>query len=148
MTPQELEQIGTALFGGQWQTPLARSLGMNDAALVRKFLSGARNIPEHTARRIRAMRNLDEFIVGDAPSGKEYIIHTLPPRFIATVHVAGMDDHIGTDDIGGLTYACADDESVLCEFIWWDKPATGQDLQELLRRAELALLDAALAAGA
>lgn len=144
MTPHELETFGRALFGDQWQTPLARSLGMNDAAQVRKWLSGARSIPDHAARRIRTMANLDEFIVGGGASGREYIIHTLPPRFVATVHVAGADDALGTDDIGGLTYACSDDESVLCEFIWWDKPATGDDLMTLLRRAELALLDAAL----
>lgn len=143
MTPDQLRKYGEALFGDRWQTPVARLLGMKDAAEVRKWLRGpekGRPIPEHVEPRLKPMLNLDHFIVGEGESGKEYIIHTRPPRFVATVHSEeGGDDDLGLDILSGLTYGCADGDATLCEFVWWDKPPEDEsELRQLLRRADAA----------
>lgn len=138
MTPEQLQQAGEVLFGPQWQTPLARSLGMKDAALVRKWLSGKTAMRPDTAQRIRLLLSHDEWIVGDgATNGGEYIVHTRYPRFIA--RVASEDRGDVADTISGITYACADGDATLCEFIWSDKPPVGDDLLRLLQRANAAI---------
>lgn len=43
ITPDELARIGEALYGPQWQNPLARALDINERA-VRYFLSGERPV--------------------------------------------------------------------------------------------------------
>ncbi|WP_417831727.1 hypothetical protein [Terasakiella sp.] len=142
MTPQQLQQAGEALFGPQWQTALARSLGMKDASLIRKILSGSRALTDNTARRIRLLMAHDEWIVGDgADTGHEYIVHTRYPRFIAKVASEQAGDD--ADILSGITYACADGDQVLCEFIWSDKPPESDDLVRLLQRADAALEAAA-----
>ncbi|MBS4052213.1 MAG: hypothetical protein KGZ69_13545 [Methylomonas sp.] len=40
--PDELQRLGRALFGNQWQTPLARALGRSDRT-VRRWRSGTRS---------------------------------------------------------------------------------------------------------
>ena len=41
----ELEKVGVALFGKQWQSDLARALGLSDSRRIRQWLSGDRPIP-------------------------------------------------------------------------------------------------------
>ena len=41
----ELRKVGEALFGNQWQTDLARALGLSSPRRVRQWLSGDRPIP-------------------------------------------------------------------------------------------------------
>jgi hypothetical protein len=43
ITPEELGRVGRALFGDQWQTPLARALDMSERS-VRFMLAGDRGI--------------------------------------------------------------------------------------------------------
>ena len=44
ITPEELRAAGEALYGEQWQSPLARVLGV-DSRRVRHWLEGDRPIP-------------------------------------------------------------------------------------------------------
>lgn len=41
----ELRKVGEALFGNQWQTDLARALGLSSPRRVRQWLAGDRSIP-------------------------------------------------------------------------------------------------------
>lgn len=43
--PAELAQFGNAIFGEQWQSAMARTLGLSDSSRVREWLSGKRRIP-------------------------------------------------------------------------------------------------------
>jgi plasmid maintenance system antidote protein VapI len=54
VTPDELAAIGQALYGEQWQTSIARDLGVN-ARTVRKWLAGDRPITPPTAIAIRSL---------------------------------------------------------------------------------------------
>lgn len=45
MTPDELERRGAALYGDEWQSPLARRIRV-DARTVRRWKAGEREIPE------------------------------------------------------------------------------------------------------
>jgi hypothetical protein len=45
LTPATLNRIGTALFGGYWQTQLADALGVNPRT-VRRWVSGELPIPD------------------------------------------------------------------------------------------------------
>lgn len=44
MTPALLRQVGGALHGERWQTPLARELGVSDRT-VRRWLAGDAVVP-------------------------------------------------------------------------------------------------------
>jgi hypothetical protein len=48
MTPTHLEQIGRALYGERWQSPLARDLDVSDRT-VRRWMAGEWPIPEGIA---------------------------------------------------------------------------------------------------
>jgi DNA-binding transcriptional regulator YiaG len=48
MSPKQLSQAALALYGPQWQTPLARRIGV-DARTVRKWAAGDRAIPPPVA---------------------------------------------------------------------------------------------------
>lgn len=41
-----LAKAGRAMYGDQWQSPLARALGINDRT-VRRWASGESNVPQH-----------------------------------------------------------------------------------------------------
>lgn len=51
MTPARLATIGEALFGPQWQRPLARALGCSDRQ-VRYLLAGERPITRELADQV------------------------------------------------------------------------------------------------
>ena len=44
-TAEELAFIGESLYGAQWQSNLARDLGLSDARRVRQWIAGERKIP-------------------------------------------------------------------------------------------------------
>lgn len=45
MTPSDLRAAGEALFGQQWQSPLARDLGVSDRSM-RRWVAGTHPIPD------------------------------------------------------------------------------------------------------
>lgn len=44
VTPNDLRQVGEALYGERWQTPLAADLDVSDRT-VRRWLDGSRAMP-------------------------------------------------------------------------------------------------------
>jgi plasmid maintenance system antidote protein VapI len=54
MTPARLATIGEALFGPQWQRPLARALGCSDRQ-VRYLAAGERTITQEVADQLGAI---------------------------------------------------------------------------------------------
>lgn len=44
LTPDELEEIGRALFGDRWQTPLSDALGFSDPVRIRQMLTQKRAV--------------------------------------------------------------------------------------------------------
>lgn len=51
MTPKQLEKAGRDLYGEQWQTALARRIGVDDRT-VRRWFAGDRAIPAPVAHLI------------------------------------------------------------------------------------------------
>lgn len=54
MTPDQLREIGEALYGTGWQSDLAADLGVAERT-VRRWLSGAQIIPDGVAAEVRAL---------------------------------------------------------------------------------------------
>lgn len=54
MTPDELKDAGTRLYGWGWQTALAKALKV-DASTVRRWVSGAVAVPGPADAAIRCM---------------------------------------------------------------------------------------------
>lgn len=129
MTRDEFTRTAIALLRSAvgWQSAIARRLEV-DSRTVRRWL--AHGIPDWAAARlaeligstdIAASWPRDEWIVGQGPDlRREYIVHTMPPRFIA--RVAGEDD-TDADEISGIVYASGED--TLCEILWLDEPDPG-----------------------
>lgn len=145
MTPAELRALGLAIYGPEWQAPLARALGVNPRT-VRKLAAGELAISagmEADIRRVLGVNDpdaldkmwpRDEWIIGDSPerpdgTRAEYIVHTRRPRFIA--RVAADDDD--ADRAAGVVYQ--GDGYVLCEIAWIDPPPGPVALTRLLDRA-------------
>lgn len=55
MTPGELEKIGQAIFGPQWQTKLAKKIGVT-ARTVRNWKSGKCEISQVTVTVIQGLK--------------------------------------------------------------------------------------------
>jgi hypothetical protein len=55
MSPADLRAAGEALFGPQWQTPLAKTLDVNPRS-VRHWLSGKHKINTRTETLIRSLK--------------------------------------------------------------------------------------------
>ncbi len=54
MTPSRLSEIGQALFGGRWKTPLARALGVQYLTVL-NWSAGRRRIKPTRAAEIEAL---------------------------------------------------------------------------------------------
>jgi hypothetical protein len=152
MTREELAAIGLAAYGRQWQSALARAIGIS-ARHMRRLASGEKPISEGIAADIRRVLGAeeagdpawprDEWIVGDGPprgggQRREYVVHARHPRFIARV-VAIDDDGLVADGEGeadvtrGVSYS--GDGYVLAEIVWIDPPPPAAELRALLEAA-------------
>lgn len=60
ITIELLTQIGEALYGTQWQTDLARALGLKDPRSIRYWVSGNRPIPKNLAPELIALLKSNE----------------------------------------------------------------------------------------
>lgn len=147
MTPDELRAVGASLYGPEWQSPMARALGVNPRT-IRKLVAGETRISPAMETAIRAltgaadpdaldvMRPRDAWIMGDGPvredgSRIEYLIHGRRPRFIA--RVAADDGDEDADRGTGVTYS--GDGYVLCEIAWIDAPPGPAELHRLMEAA-------------
>lgn len=123
-----------------WQSAIARRLEV-DSRLVRRWLKDGQTPPwvdDRLAEMVGA-RDIspwprDEWMIGDAVTGdgrrREYIVHLMPPRFVA--RIVSCDDD-GTPEPGeqpadvtsGTVYV-ADPFTVLCEIEWFDEVSPGE----------------------
>lgn len=120
-TATEFPSFGRALQGGAygWLTSLVRRQGVSNRT-VRRWAG------EHTPADLVC----NEWILGEVAAGKgrEYLIHTRPPRFLARMVNRGAD--IQSSEV----YEFPPDH-LLCEFQWLDSgPVAPEDLQKLLTR--------------
>ena len=120
-----------------WQSEIARRLGVSSRT-VRRWLA-AGEVPEWAEARLGEMMGgtaagpwpRDEWIIGEGKDGREYVMHTAPPRFIARVVMTDekdgtpLDSEEPADLVGGIVYA-VDPETVLCEIDWIDEPQPGE----------------------
>jgi hypothetical protein len=155
-TTSEFRAFCLAPFGHEWQTPLARALGVSPRT-VRRWAAGRTPIPASAWAELRKIAGADErglptwprdeWIVGDGVdvggARREYIIHAHRPRFIARV-VSVDDDDAPTPDEGeadtltGVVYR-AGPGTLLCEILWIDPPPPEAKLETLLDQASDAL---------
>jgi len=152
MTPTELQAIGMAVFGMEWQSALARAIDMSPRHM-RRLTAGVSPITETIAADIRRVLGVaeigdpdwprDEWIVGDAPveagtgARREYIVHTRRPRFVARV-VAVDNDGLAEpqeDPADILTCAYSSSDYVVCEIVWIDPPPGAEKIHALLEAA-------------
>lgn len=70
---------------------------------------------------------------GEGTEGREYLIHTRKPRFMARIAAdeAGLD--LDADRGTGITYVSAG--FVLCEIVWIDAPPGPDALVKLMEAA-------------
>lgn len=149
MTPAELRAIGSALYGAEWQSPLARALGIN-ARTVRKLVAGEMRVSPALQAAIRAltgatdpdaldvMRPRDEWILGDGAEREdgtriEYLVHARRPRFVARIAADDIEADTDADRGAGVTYT--GDGYTLCEVAWIDPPPGPAELHRLLEAA-------------
>ncbi len=148
LTAQELRALGLAAYGMEWQSPLARAIGVNPRT-VRKWAAGEAPISASAEADIRRalgaedMLDLDRiwprdaWIVGDGAADedgrrREYLIHARRPRFIARV-VAEDAEEGNTDTLTGVVYR--GDGYELAEIVWIDPPPGPADLLKLMEAA-------------
>jgi hypothetical protein len=62
----------------------------------------------------------ERFISGQGESGRQYIIHTHPPRFVAELFADDESDWIAA---GGLSLSIPETGEVLANFAWIDDPS-------------------------
>lgn len=55
LTPDDLAEVGRALFGARWQTDMAEALKLGDSARIRQFLRGDRPVPQGIRRELVAL---------------------------------------------------------------------------------------------
>jgi len=151
LTAAELRALGLAAWGHEWQSPLARAVGVTPRT-VRRWASGDTPIPERAEADIRRALGAedapgglwprDEWIVQREDGARMYVAHTLAPRFIA--RAVEVDDdgrplasEIPANVLDGVTYASGD--LVLCEIAWIDAPPGPKELTSLMEGAADAL---------
>jgi hypothetical protein len=57
VTPDQLANLGTQIWGRQWQTPMARHVEVTDRT-VRRWASGQSPIPDDVAQKLRGMTSI------------------------------------------------------------------------------------------
>jgi hypothetical protein len=142
MTSDEFAAAAIALLRSAvgWQTAISKSLGV-DSRTVRRWLKDnetplwvdARLAELMGAREISPWPR-DEWLIGDGVTEdgrlREYIVHLMPPRFVARIVSCdgnGLPDasEQPADVLSGVVYA-ANPETVLCEIDWIDEAPAGQ----------------------
>ncbi len=149
MTAEEFRALGIAFSRGAegWQTALAKELDVSPRTIRRWAKEGP---PEKADELIRSTFNLaptlslprDEWLIADGiGSDREYIVHLQPPRFSARIASVEYDGEFSPEeepvDISGVIYST--DTYILCEFVWFDRPPSGEGLNELLRASGAAI---------
>jgi hypothetical protein len=137
MTPAEFQDTAIALLGSAvgWQSAIARRLGIGTQTVRRWLASGKippsaeQRLAEITGRTDPAALPRDEWIIGDASSGREYVYHARPPRFLARVVMCndrGLPElnEAPVDIVSGVVYAS--DDYMLAEIDWIDEVAPGE----------------------
>lgn len=155
-TPEEFCTFGMALHGSShgWQSALARMLNVN-RRYIAYLASGDRPVTENIQREMMALAGVtdseglawprDEWIEGDGlghgpdgSTGRRYLIHARPPRFIA--RVVEIDelteqpepDEDPVDTTSGVAYR-VNPSLLLCEIQWIDRAPA--DLVALMEAA-------------
>ena len=144
----ELATLAEKLFGGQWQHPLARALGLNERT-VRRWASGETPVPEWAEKWLIAATipaTSAEWILGSSVDGRRYLIRSQAPRFIGEIAasepdydddpIAGFEDPLNGNPryIGRLS-----PREVLYKINWIDlPPGRIEELEELFSMAAAA----------
>lgn len=143
MTGPELAALLRSAVG--WQSAIARRLNV-DSRQVRRWLKAGKTPPWVDKRLAEWMGRSeadevwprDEWIIGDALGRdgrrREYIVHAVPPRFVARVVLCDDDgqplpEEEPADILSGVVYSSGD--HVLCEIDWIDQVTPGEVTQLL-----------------
>lgn len=142
MTADEFAAASIALLRTAvgWQSAIARRLGC-DSRQVRRWLKEGCPPPwvDEKLAEMMGARDIspwprDEWMIGDGVTRdgrrREYIVHLVPPRFVARIVSCDED---GTpepteqpaDVLAGTVYV-ADPFTVLCEIEWFDEVSPGE----------------------
>lgn len=151
MTPDQLRAIGAARYGADWQSPLARAIGMS-VRHMQRLAAGTHPITAGIERDILTALGgtaiadpdwpRDAWIVGDGRDDlghvREYVVHSRRPRFVA--RVVALDDtgeptpsEQPADISTGIVYE--GDGYVLVEVVWLDPTPPLADVHRLLEAA-------------
>lgn len=153
MTKEELAAMAHAMFGMDWQSPLARALDVNPRT-VRRWAAGTTPVPDWLPARMASLTGAtathlttDEWIVGDGvategapnlPTDRVYVLHTMHPRFFARVvriDPVTEEPHADEAPVHGGTVYRADIDIALGELHWIDPPPAGHDLTRMMEAA-------------
>jgi transcriptional regulator with XRE-family HTH domain len=116
MTPNQFKTAIKRL--GLTDRALAARLGITDRQ-VRNYKTGERAIPAFVSAALSVLERGPEWLIGTDPEGgREFITHTLFPRFVARIAIEKIDT---ADTVSGITFATTGGET-LCEIIWQDAP--------------------------
>jgi len=145
VTREEFKAAGLALYGHDWQSALARAIGVTPRS-VRRWASGEVVVPDWMEEKLTGLAGgretrltcRDEWLVAEGRDGRRYVIHAAAPEFIARlVHVddAGdpEPDEAEADILTGVVYS--NDDLLLCEVVWRDRPPRGMELASLFEAA-------------
>lgn len=145
MTREEFRAMSLGLYGHDWQSPLARALGVTPRS-VRRWASGEVPVPPWMAEKLTGLAGghktritcRDEWIIGEGRDGRRYIVHQAAPGF--TARIVPVDDEgepepneAEADISSGVVYS--NDDVLLCEVVWRDAPPQGLALAGLFEAA-------------
>lgn len=140
MTADDFTTASIALLRSAvgWQSAIAKRLAI-EPRTVERWLK-ARKTPEWVDAKLAELMGgisaspwpRDEWMIGDGVTAdgrvREYIVHLMPPRFVARI-VAMEDDapedcDLPADIVSGVVYQ-ANPETMLCEIEWFDQVDPG-----------------------
>lgn len=157
----EMKAIALGAFGAEWQNPLARALDTNPRT-VRRWVE-AQSCPDWLTRERLAealgiapgtpvdTTPADEWIIGEGTASepsRQYVIHTIPPRFIARAVVPaawdenddpilpasdGSDGEPAYSPLAPLTFA--DNFVFLTDVVWLDEAPAFEVARRALSQA-------------
>lgn len=152
MTAEEFTQAAISILGTAmgWQSAIARRLGI-DSRHVRRWLKEG-STPDWVDEKMACLMGTrdispwprDEWVIGDAVTldgrRREYIVHLMPPRFVARIVACDEDGHPEQEEqpadvLSGTVYS-ADPFTLLCEIEWFDQAKPGEITQLLEAAAD------------